>query len=118
MSIRPTPSPLDDGDRVFTITLDDSSKLKRKWPPSPVPLLAFSVPLLLLYPMWVVIFAKYRDESKHVPESPILLSIVLDAVAMLVLDQIPKVAANILVLHVAACLSFLGLWQLGIIHRR
>jgi hypothetical protein len=68
--------------------------------------------------MWVVIFAKYRDESEHVPESPILLSIVLDAVAMLVLDQIPKVAANILVLHVAACLSFLGLWQLGIIHRR
>lgn len=97
----------DDGETiVFRIALDDPQKLKRKWPPSSIPIFLFAVPLFL-YPLWVVICAKYRDESDHIRKP---LSFVLDGIAAWVLDYMPGVMANFLVLHLVCCVS-LWLWN-------
>jgi hypothetical protein len=104
---------VDAGDKVFRITLDDPQKLKRNWPPSHVPLLMVSVPIFL-YPVCVAMAAKYRPEFDNLPEP---LAIVLDGGATWILDQVPKITARIFVLHMAACLFYVGCLHLGVIHR-
>ena len=103
-----SPASFDDDDEtiVFRIALDDPQKLKRKWPPSSIPIFLFAVPLFL-YPLWVAICAKYRDESDHVRKP---LSYVFDGIAAWVLDYMPGVMANFLVLHLVCCVS-LWLWN-------
>ena len=104
---------VDKEDKVFRISLDDPKKLKRNWPPSHVPLLMVSVPLFL-YPVCVAVVAKYRPEFDNLPEP---LAIVLDGGATWVLDQVPRVTARIFVLHMAACLFYVGCLHLGVINR-
>jgi hypothetical protein len=91
---------VDEGDKVFRISLDDPQKLKRNWPPSHVPILMVSLPLLL-YPICVAVIAKYRPEFDKLPKP---LAMVIDGGATWILDQVPKITARIFVLHMAACL--------------
>mmetsp|Transcript_400 Transcript_400/g.575 ORF Transcript_400/g.575 Transcript_400/m.575 type:complete len:122 (-) Transcript_400:2134-2499(-) len=104
-------------DQVFKITLSDPNKLKRKWPPSPQFLLLMSLPLLL-YPVWVILFSSYRQERYRLLFTDESLStIILDAIATWVLEQVPVVAAKLFTLHVAACLAYVGLWKMGVVKR-
>lgn len=103
----------DEKDKVFRISLDDPKKLKRNWPPSHVPLLIVSVPLLI-YPVCVAIVAKHRLEFDKLHEP---LAIVMDGFATWILDQVPKITARIFVLHMAASLFYVGCLHLGVIQR-
>jgi hypothetical protein len=101
-------------DQVFKMTLTDPQKMKRKWPPSPLFLLLVAVPLLL-YPVGVLVCFKYREERDE--ESSTTVTLLGDTLTMWILEQVPVVTAKIFTLHVAACLVYVGLWQLGFVKR-
>mmetsp|Transcript_21976 Transcript_21976/g.32458 ORF Transcript_21976/g.32458 Transcript_21976/m.32458 type:complete len:120 (+) Transcript_21976:162-521(+) len=93
----------------FRIELQDERKLQRTWPPTP-PLPILLIPVTLgLYPMWAIIFGKYREAEDSI--------VMLDWIATWVLDYSPVIAAKALALHLSTCLIFVGLCQLGIIGR-
>jgi hypothetical protein len=95
-----SPVPLDDDEMpVFRIALDDPQKLQRNWPPTSFRIFMFAVSLFL-YPVWVVVCSAYRNESDRVPAP---LSFILDGISAWILDYVPTVVANILVLHLVGC---------------
>jgi hypothetical protein len=101
-------------DQVFKMILTDPERMQRKWPPSPLFLLFVSVPLLL-YPVGVLVCLKYREEID--PDSSTTMTLLGDTLVMWILEQVPIVAAKLFTLHVAACLLFVGLWQMGVVKR-
>lgn len=89
------------------IELQDHRNLQRAWPPTPPMSILLILLTLGLYPMWGIIFGKYREAEYSIE--------IFDWVALWVLDYSPIIAAKVLALHISACLIFVGLCQQGII---
>lgn len=95
------------GGRTVNIIVKSPSRLNRSWPPTNVAVVLLVIAgNMIAYPLWWLIFAKYREECTSLlfEESDGSLFVkILDALSRGVLETAPRLVAAFFLLYLGLC---------------